>query len=364
MQQEREQRRSQNCCNKFLLCLAYLISRLRICCRWTCYWVKRYCRGICDFILCLIFCRVKKQKDSDSDGQIENPNYFRGEKSLNYFHKDESVNNFSKKANYPRKLGIPNYGNICYLNSVLQVLASTPEFSNCLSQDSEISGTLLKIVTMINNRSETNFKPDIDRFLKIIYQEDPKVFSIQFVLGKQNDSKEIFAIIIDECAEINKNLKDLFFIRQDKTFICERNHQEKIVEENPFLVVLRNFDKGISSFIDSLERTIYFRDSNKIYCNTCAELKDTSITTEYNFPKILVFYFAGDTPKKRRIEDFESIKGKNYELYGMICFYPSYRHYVAFTLDSGIWRKYNDESVSEKGPDYNYAYMAFYRLLK
>ncbi|CAG9313068.1 unnamed protein product [Blepharisma stoltei] len=78
----------------------------------------------------------------------------------------------------PSKDGIQNYGNTCYLNSVLQILASTPEFSDCLIPDSDFSKTLLSIMRMVNRNSHANFKPKIDFLLKLIYRAYSNVFSI------------------------------------------------------------------------------------------------------------------------------------------------------------------------------------------
>ncbi|CAG9316445.1 unnamed protein product [Blepharisma stoltei] len=346
-QEEKEGERSQNRSFKFYLYLLYILSQLGSYCSLIYGAIARYCEGICDFIIWLICCKIRDHKKFEWDNQIENPNYFSQEEIVNYP---------GIKENYSRKLGIPNFGNTCYLNSVLQILASTPEFSKCLNPDFELSGTLLTIIKMINKYSDTNFQPEINSLLKIIQQS----YS-DFTLGRQNDSKEIFVIIIDKCSEINENLKDLFFIRKDETIICENGHIEKKEEVETLLLIPQNFNKDISGFIDILEQKSDFSGENKLYCSTCNSLKDASITSKYKLPKFLVFYFPGENPKKRNIKESETFKDKEYELYGIISFYPSYRHYIAFTLDGGIWREYNDISVTEKKPDYYYTYMAFYR---
>ncbi|CAG9313072.1 unnamed protein product [Blepharisma stoltei] len=170
--------------------------------------------------------------------------------------------------------------------------------------------------------------------------------------------------MIDECSENNPKLENLFFIRTNKIFECKKGHKVKKEEPSTFLIVPEKFDQNISSYIFESEKPDHFNGKNKIYCSVCKSLMEITVTKEHILPEILAMYFVSENPKKRNIRNIEIFKGKEYMLYGVICFYPPYSHYVASTLDKGTWREYNDKFVSEKEPDFNYAYMVFYRKVK
>ncbi|CAG9312701.1 unnamed protein product [Blepharisma stoltei] len=79
-----------------------------------------------------------------------------------------------------RKSGIPNYGNTCYLNSVIQVLSSTPSFVDFISKSKAILFiNLSKIFDLMFTRtSSSSFKPRIIQFLNTFNKEFPMVNNI------------------------------------------------------------------------------------------------------------------------------------------------------------------------------------------
>ncbi|XP_066366321.1 ubiquitin carboxyl-terminal hydrolase 25-like isoform X2 [Miscanthus floridulus] len=300
--------------------------------------------------------------------------------------------------------GLKNLGNTCYLNSVLQCLASTPPLATfCL--DSRHSNMCKKVFP--NREKECSFcvlERQIARLLRAdagVLDSPAKVircmplFAEHFRWGRQEDAHEFLRYVVDAChtaglrmrkrlhaAVANGNcgedgrgqgaclvMRETFggaLLSQVKCLVC-KGESEKTDEIMDISLDL----PGSSSVADALARFFQpeiLEGANKYSCESCNKL--TSARKQMfmlRAPKVLVIQlkrFEGINGGKinRNIEFKEALglsdcmRYKNqdsqpvYNLFGCIVhsgLSPESGHYYAYVKDaSGQWFCCNDSHVS------------------
>ncbi|KAL5202039.1 hypothetical protein ABZP36_012991 [Zizania latifolia] len=300
--------------------------------------------------------------------------------------------------------GLKNLGNTCYLNSVLQCLASTPPLATfCLSfrhsnlckkmfpnRDKECSFCLLERQISRLLRTEAGALDSPGRIIRSL-----PLFADNFRWGRQEDAHEFLRYVIDAChtagLRIRKRLsvtsangdsgeevqvqgqcmvmKETFggaLLSQVKCLACkgESNKTDEIMDISLDL-------PGSNSVADALAHFFQpeiLEGANKYNCGRCKKL--TSARKQMfvlRAPKVLVIQlkrFEGINGGKinRNIEfkealilsDFMYIKNQDslpvYNLFGSIVhsgFSPDSGHYYAYVKDAiGRWYCCNDSHVS------------------
>ncbi|CAG9317516.1 unnamed protein product [Blepharisma stoltei] len=139
------------------------------------------------------------------------------------------------KLEIDRNVGLMNIGNSCYMNSVIQILASIPEFNAAIedSASSPLLAALKNVISVLlsHHSLALDTVSYLVAFRNIIAQEYP-----MFKGPIENDAKELFSIIAYEADQLSPNSKQ-FALTKTQAFTCSIGHQSNNPEENNFLVV-------------------------------------------------------------------------------------------------------------------------------
>ncbi|CAG9316444.1 unnamed protein product [Blepharisma stoltei] len=330
----------------YLACLFWLIATCvwYLYCLWEIFYrllhlaFKKFPHYVMIFIGCLFSCFRCKRKA-----------------------KRKNQNSYSMPEQY-RKQGIPNYGSTCYLNSIIQILSSTNEFASSIKNCFGLSDIFDDL-----RSPNHDFEPKIQNFLLKLSKEHEMVILVQFSLGKQNDCKELYNILIETLAKENSDAENFFKIVKYQKIICSMNHNQEKPETSYFLLYPKSANSSLGSYLKDLkDKADEFNENNPLFCEKCNCLRATTIKiVSLELPQILAVYLPGKPFKSIKSVESINFEGKYYELYGVICYFEHKysSHYIACTLDEdGKWREYNDAFATEKCPDMKNAYMLFYRV--
>lgn len=318
--------------------------------------------------------------------------------------------------------GLMNLGNTCYMNSILQILAHIPNFTNyfrsldvnSINKDKKLLIELIYVLKDLNEQKES-FSPD--NFLIELQNYSKEKGLINFTGYDQNDASEFLLILLDyvyktlerkviiningEVKNEKDNLTKLCFADLRNMYsdhyseilnVCfgysftEIFHNETKLTCTPQSYCMLNLPipnvKSNITIIDCLnlyleeEKIEYFHDNQSKEC-----VKRTNF---YNFPNVLIITFNRFTYQIRKNHKiiyfpFENldlnsyVKGYNsknefvYDLYA-ICNHSGScmgGHYTSMIkLDKNNWFNFNDRMVSQITNNlndfYSKAYVLFY----
>ncbi|CAG9316443.1 unnamed protein product [Blepharisma stoltei] len=257
--------------------------------------------------------------------------------------------------------GIPNIGNTCYMNSVIQVLAATPNFlanldsvkqAELIALKNFIQGVKLRYPSSSLSILANDFKNQISQAHPI------------FQGSRENDAKELFAIILSILGE-EETVTNPFNIVFKRSFKCEEKNHIAYSEEKSNLIIIPK-GASIENHLKNMDSEKKFWGDNQLYCEKCKKTKDITMKTErIELPEILVLYTPKDGNSKNNTKCLNEVilEQKSYILYAVICYNSWPRHYYAYTrISEKSWRKYNDDRTSESNslPEKN-AYLLFYK---
>ncbi|CAG9324186.1 unnamed protein product [Blepharisma stoltei] len=149
-----------------------------------------------------------------------------------------------------------------------------------------------------------------------------------------------------------------------KKILCKLCHNFSNLEEPSLFCILKNpSKKEIEEKLKNLEEEKEYKGGNLLYCENCSANREMVMSTfGINIPNIFVFYIGNVLGKRAQGAYNFFYCGDKFELYGVICYYNSgCRHYIAYTLDNAEWMQYNDDHISYSSPDFEHAYMLFYK---
>ncbi|CAG9314290.1 unnamed protein product [Blepharisma stoltei] len=253
------------------------------------------------------------------------------------------------------KSGLPNIGNTCYMNSLIQIFASATEFVEYIKTFSsdKLFLSLSQIIELMQSNSDDYFiGPHIIELKNILSEE----YSM-FIGSSENDAKELFAIISDKVEN-----RDLFTIVKNQSFTCKLfQHKEYNEDCSNFIIIPVNKQNDIENYFKEIKELKIYSGENQLNCTNCGKLRETIMKTEsIQWPKILAIYMP-NYQSSSKIPDSLRIDYNNlYSIFGVICYYGN--HFIAFTKNNqNEWEKYNDSLVSKMDPDWNRLYLAFYK---
>ncbi|XP_033739443.1 uncharacterized protein LOC117326816 [Pecten maximus] len=283
----------------------------------------------------------------------------------------------SPHSNYPQGrtssgrahvTGIPNLGNTCYANSVLQVLGKSPSLQSYLENCQKGSGSLLKkILTELNTPGTRCVYYEIVHSLlhSVFKRED------SFSIGRQDDSHAFFLALIN-CvqADSDGNPCEIFEGMMTNLFKYNTCDHVEYSDEQRFtslLMPIANQENLYACIKDFCSEETF--EKNLLQCRMCEEKHlDTVAKKQLVFtklPKILVLQMGRfeeymDYRTKRIRKNIARIKFSNeikldekcksipYDLYGVVNHHGSINggHYTATVRLGNSWYRCSDTHVS------------------
>ena len=150
-------------------------------------------------------------------------------------------------------IGLPNIGNTCFINSVLQCFIYTHDFQDIIRNSEQLE--LKELIKLVNNEPGTfEIKKFIDSFE-------------QFQRNQQHDAHEFITILLDKITT-----KDNFKIYHGKTntvIQCETCTTKKNVIEDFNSINLNIHHDIITAFTDYLKSELQDDPNNLYFCETC-----------------------------------------------------------------------------------------------
>lgn len=275
-------------------------------------------------------------------------------------------------------IGLNNYGNNCYFNSVIQFLTSSTYFKDYLDTE-KIDDTILKEIKVISSSKDSNENKTLSTIN--IHKNITNRTSL-FKIGRQEDSHELLVFMLDL---INENklekCKTLYNNKYSFSNFCQTC--KTIREQNDNTNVLSVcITPETNTLIDCIKNYLKYENFD-IDCDTCK--KNTKqlrkiFLKNFIFPKILFihlkrFSFTNNRVKKnKQVIDFArqmSLNNKTYNLKSIIIHIGEYGsgHYITISVTekSDEWLLYNDSHVSKitevnKQLFYQNTYMFLYEL--
>lgn len=232
--------------------------------------------------------------------------------------------------------GLPNLGNSCYINSVLQCLRYQRHFVRMLKnydskKDSKFHQEFIDL--MFADASDKILR---DFVFKLSHE------SSEFKLFKQCDAHELFLFLIDNFYEKHKMTNPFLGTFQSKIF-CDCGYES--VTEQEFVSISVNVGKNTSEMLDNYQKT----EELDIACKCSKKLKKKMTLTKK--PDILVVHLKRFSNANNKINDqiyFEP--PKCYKLTA-ICNHSGQTHsghYTAAVLKGhGGWKLCNDIHIEE-----------------
>jgi len=225
-------------------------------------------------------------------------------------------------------LGLQNFGNTCYLNSIVQMLRYVKPV----------------VKPLVEVESEN---PAVQSFIDLLYQgSNPRKFvrhlkQLGFDPLYQHDAHEFLLTMLDKIYEdpACKDIKNPFEGHFESTLTCKNGHQS--VSKEPFCCLSLN--GGLDAGIAALEEP----ETVTCKCDECDETEMTKTVVIHPAQVICVQFKRFDISGKLTYKVGIPEDWFGYKLVGLVNHMGSCHggHYTACANAEGQWKHFNDTEV-------------------
>jgi len=227
-------------------------------------------------------------------------------------------------------LGLQNFGNTCYLNSIVQILRYTkPVVKRLVEVESE--------------------NPAVQSFINLLYQgSTPRKFakhlsSLGFEPLYQHDAHEFLLTMLDKVYEDEacKDIKNPFEGHFESTLTCKNGHTS--VSKEPFCCL--SINGGLDDGIAALEEP----ESVVCKCDHCDETEMVKTVTIHPGEVVCIQFKRFDISGKLTYKVAIPEEWYGYKLVGICNHMGSTHggHYTAAVNVDGQYMHFNDEDVQD-----------------
>lgn len=306
----------------------------------------------------------------ESNSGLTLTSFMTSENNLFYFSKGQEQTaikiEFISEENLFKSYGLPNLGNSCYINCILQVLVHCLDMKKN-SKEITSSNRLAQLLLLMINKKENEKKKKILNYYKKFYES---LFSrdTNFIKGKQDDSKSLLVYLL-RFIEKPKCTQNYFLWSKKIHFTHENCNNDYPSQSCPYFLADFQATELHATIRSIYETFINKKTKVKQFCSHCTTMiEGLEVITEL-FEAQYFTIVSNKGGNNLLFNEVEKIIGIDYSLIlnNVVARYDcqSINHNVAICKEGNRWYFYNDESVSiYKSEIIENAYMLFYEVIK
>lgn len=240
-----------------------------------------------------------------------------------------------------------NFGNTCYINSVLQIFLNNPHFIEYLNTHTFENNKLVASLKNINNTQT------LKEFINILKDKIQNKIDI----NTQNDTSELFIFLLDLIEKEDENCVKMFKGKNKIMYLCKECNNKRFTKED-FIYIPLYITKDTKCLQDCLIKNFQKEIFENIDCECCNKKTTTEKKLKIvEWPSVLLFIIYRYSQVGKVNEEFNYTKNielsinntiSKYNLAGIINHYGTdiNGHYTYIKLDGNIYTEINDQFIS------------------